>query len=157
MQVTIRPLTDRDVDAMLAWRYPPPYERYDIDADPSDVELMRAAAVGGEGWFVADDAETGELVGFFEFVVEGDRIEVGLGLRPDLTGRGLGAGYVRQGLAFARERWSPATFTLDVYEWNERAIRAYERAGFVRGEVYTRRFPGGREREFLRMSRPAIG
>ncbi len=152
MRISVRPLAAADVDAMLAWRYDPPYDRYDIDADPSDVELMRAAVASGEGWYAADDVETGELVGFFEFVVAGDEIDVGLGLRPDLTGRGLGAGFLRQGLAFARDRWSPMTFALDVYEWNERAIRAYEGAGFARGEVYLRRFPDGNEKEFLRMT-----
>ena len=151
MRVSIRPLVPADVDAMRTWRYDPPYERYDVDADPSDVDLMLA----GEGWFAADDAETSELVGFFEFIATGDEIEVGLGLRPDLTGRGLGAEYLAQGLDFAREHWAPATFWLDVYEWNLRAIRAYERAGFVRGDVYLRRFDDGNEKEFLRMTRPA--
>ncbi len=155
MRVSIRPLTVDDVEAMRTWRYDPPYERYDLDADPSDVDLMLAAAATGEGWFVANDTDTHELVGFFEFVPLDDELEVGLGLRPDLTGRGLGAAYLEQGLAFARERWAPARFVLDVFEWNERAIRAYERAGFVRGEVYLRRFPDGIEKEFLRMSRPA--
>ncbi|MGZ5350882.1 MAG: GNAT family N-acetyltransferase [Actinomycetota bacterium] len=116
---------------------------------------MLAVAASGEGWYAAEDAEAGELVGFFEFVLGGGVIEAGLGLRPDLTGRGLGAGFLEQGLAFARERWAPATFALDVYEWNERAIRTYEHAGFVRGEVYVRRFADGIEKEFLRMTRPA--
>ena len=155
MRVSIRSLTAPDVEAMRAWRYDPPYERYDLDADPSDVDLMLAATASGGGWFAADDADSGELVGFFEFIATGDEIEVGLGLRPDLTGRGLGAEYLAQGLDFARERWAPATFWLDVYEWNVRAIRAYERAGFVRGDVYLRRFDDGNEKEFLRMTRPA--
>ena len=136
---------------MRTWRYDPPYERYDLDADPSDVQRM----LSGEGWFAAEDAETGDLVGFFEFIATGDQIEVGLGLRPDLTGRGLGAGFLEQGLDFARERWTPATFWLDVYEWNVRAILAYERAGFVRGEVYRDRSEDGSEKEFLKMSRQA--
>jgi ribosomal-protein-alanine N-acetyltransferase len=155
MQVSIRPITVDDVHEMRTWRYPPPYERYDLDADPSEVDLMLAAAASGEGWYAATHAETGELVGFFEFVILGDEVEVGLGLRPGLTGRRLGAGYLEAGLAFARERWSPARFALDVSPWNERAIRAYERAGFVRGEVYVRRFEQGDEKEFLRMARPA--
>jgi len=58
-------------------------------------------------------------------------------------------------LDFARAQWSPSGFTLDVFEWNARAIRAYERAGFVRGDVHLRRFPDGNEKEFLRMTRPA--
>lgn len=155
MEVSIRPLTTDDVRAMETWRYPPPYDPYDVAADPGDVGIMLAAADAGEGWFAADDAETGELVGFFEFVILGDEVEIGLGLRPDLTGVGLGPAYVEAGLAFARDRWAPVRFALDVYPWNERAIRAYERAGFVRGTRYLRRFDDGREREFLRMSRPA--
>ncbi|MEO8477144.1 MAG: GNAT family N-acetyltransferase, partial [Actinomycetota bacterium] len=115
MRISLRPLAAADVDAMLAWRYDPPYDMYDHDADPSDVELMRAAVVSGEGWYAADDIETGELVGFFEFVGAADEIDVGLGLRPDLTGRGLGAGFLRQGLSFARDRWSPVSFALDVF------------------------------------------
>jgi [ribosomal protein S18]-alanine N-acetyltransferase len=140
---------------MESWRYPPPYDPYDLAADPGDIEIMMAAAGSGQGWFATDDAQTGELVGFFEFVMLDDEAEIGLGLRPDLTGRGLGPAYIESGLAFARERWAPARFALDVYPWNERAIRAYEQAGFVRGDVYVRRFDDGREREFLRMSRPA--
>jgi ribosomal-protein-alanine N-acetyltransferase len=82
-------------------------------------------------------------------------VEIGLGLRPDLTGRGLGPAYIESGLAFARDRWAPARFALDVYPWNERAIRAYERVSFTRGDRYVRRFDDGDEREFLRMTRLA--
>lgn len=106
-------------------------------------------------WFAADDSDTGELVGFAELRGLHDMVEIGLGLRPDLTGRGLGPSFIEALMAFARERWHPARFGLDVLPWNERAIRAYEEAGFLRGEVYVRRFPGGAEVEFLRMERPA--
>ena len=118
---------------------------------------MRDPARWGELEFAVDDAESGELVGFLE--LDGDRgpgacVEIGLGLRPDLTGRGLGPAFVGAAMAFARERWHPTTFALDVFPWNERAIRAYERAGFERGEVYVRTFPDGNEVTFLRMARP---
>jgi RimJ/RimL family protein N-acetyltransferase len=42
-----------------------------------------------------------------------------------------------------------------VLPWNERAIRAYEHVGFVRGDRYVRRFEDGAAREFVRMERPA--
>jgi ribosomal-protein-alanine N-acetyltransferase len=155
MEVWIRPLTTADVRAIETWRYPSPYDRYDLAADPGDVDIMLAAAGSGEGWFAADDAETGELVGFFEFVVLAGEVEIGLGLRPDLTGLGLGPAYIESGLAFARDRWAPVRFALDVYPWNERAIRAYEHGGFTRGDRYVRSFDDGNEREFLRMTRLA--
>lgn len=63
-------------------------------------------------------------------------MDVGLGMRPDLTGRGLGVGYLLAGLQLARERLSPERFTLSVTTFNERAIQAYERAGFRRGREY---------------------
>jgi ribosomal-protein-alanine N-acetyltransferase len=148
-------MTPEDVDAMRSWHYPDPYGNYDLDADPDDTALMLSEIAAGGRWYAAVDAGRGELVGFFEFVVEEGDVEIGLGLRPDLIGSGRGASFVEAGLSFAQDAWSPRTFSLDVFPWNERAITVYERGGFVRGEVYTRRFEGGAERVFLRMSRPA--
>jgi ribosomal-protein-alanine N-acetyltransferase len=155
MNFSIRPMGPDDVQTMRTWRYPEPYQTYNLDADPGGVELMLTEIASDEREFAVVDPETEELVAFFEFVVAENEVEIGLGLRPDLTGRGHGGSLVEAALAFARERWSPDTFGLDVFPWNERAIKVYERAGFTRGEVYTRRFDEGVERRFLRMTRPA--
>ncbi len=153
---TIRPMTPDDVEAMRAWHYPAPYEVYD-ESDSGDIELMLADIGSNDRWFAAVNPRSDDLVGFFEFKpADGEReLEIGLGLRPDLTGIGLGAAFVEAGLVFARARWAPETFVLDVLPWNERAIKTYERAGFVRGDEHLRRFEGGVERRFLRMSRRA--
>ena len=152
---TLRPMTSGDVEAMRDWHYPAPYEVYDDDAD--DIEQLLTEIGSKDRWFAVVDLQSDDLVGFFEFKPADDaqELEIGLGLRPDLTGIGLGAAFVEAGLVFARTRLSPVTFVLDVFPWNERAIKAYERAGFVRGEVHTRSFEGGAQRRFLRMSRPA--
>jgi [ribosomal protein S18]-alanine N-acetyltransferase len=157
VQFSIRPFTDADADAVASWRYPPPYDAYDASEDPSFEAELRDPVRWGEFEFAVDDAASGELVGFLELTAIGDQgcVEIGLGLRPDLTGRGLGPAYIGAAMVFARERWHPSTFALDVFPWNERAIRAYERAGFERGEVYVRTFPDGNEVTFLRMSRPS--
>ena len=157
MNLSLRPMTSGDVEAMRVWHYPAPYEVYDGDSDPGDVAQMLAEIASLDRWFAVVDPQSDDLVGFLEFK-PGDgaqELEIGLGLRPDLTGIGLGASLVEAALAFARDRWAPDTFILDVLPWNERAIKAYERAGFVRGEEHLRQFEGGVERRFLRMSRPA--
>lgn len=154
MNFALRPMTAADVDDMRGWRYPEPYATYDSGSDPAEDDLM-LAELAEERWFAVVDPGSGALLGFFEFVVLDDEVEIGLGLRPDLTGHGHGVSLVETGLAFARHRWSPQTFSLDVFPWNERAIIVYERAGFERGTVYIRHFDGGVEREFLRMSRAA--
>ena len=77
-------------------------------------------------------------------------MDVGLGLRPDLTGKGLGAEFVVSGLAFARGRFSPHHFTLSVATFSGRAIGVYEQVGFRRGRTYTHETNGG-EHEFPSM------
>lgn len=157
MRFSVRALTEHDADAIAGWRYPAPYDVYDASEDPSFEQGMRDPKRWGELEFAVDDAETGELAGFLELTASADHesVEIGLGLRPDLAGRGLGPSYIEAAMAFARERWRPSTFVLDVFPWNERAISAYERAGFERGDIYVRRFPDGNEVTFLRMARPA--
>lgn len=155
MRFLIRDMSQDDALAVAAWRYEAPYDVYDFGENPQDLaELMDPTRREGV-WFAVDDADGGTLVGFGEFKVGDDQVEIGLGLRPDLTGGGLGPLFTEALMDFARERWHPARFWLDVLPWNERAMRAYERVGFVRGEVYTRRFDDGAESEFRRMEREA--
>jgi RimJ/RimL family protein N-acetyltransferase len=155
MRFVVRPFTEPDARAVVAWRYPPPYDVYDESEETEDGRTILDPARWPDTYFAVEDPDAGELVGFLELTPGVDEVEIGLGMRPDLIGMGLGPAFVTAALEFARERWAPATFALDVFPWNERAIRAYEKAGFVRGEVYLRRFPNGTERTFLRMSRPA--
>src|SRR5688572_17673230 len=122
-------------EAIATWRYEPPYSFYDADADADDLALLLDADTR-RGRYFAAFGENAALVGFFEFKTDGDEVVIGLGLRPDLTGRGLGLAFVEAGLDFARERFEPTGFRLSVAAFNERAIRVYERAGFVRGRTY---------------------
>ncbi len=142
-----------DADAIAAWQYEPPYSFYDWTADADDLALLLDAETR-DGRFFAFADETDALVGFFEFRLDGTDVVVGLGLRPDLTGRGLGRQFVDAGLAFARERFAPAGFRLSVATFNKRAIRVYERCGFQPGRTYDHATNGG-VHPFLEMSRPA--
>lgn len=148
-----RQMDDADTRGISGWRYEPPYDFYSGDADPKDLaELLDPERRRGVYFSVLEGEE--RIVGFFQVEREGDTVDVGLGLRPDLTGRGFGMEYVRAGLAFARERFSPEAFTLSVATFNRRAIGVYESVGFRRGEVYVHETNGG-EYEFVPMRREA--
>jgi ribosomal-protein-alanine N-acetyltransferase len=148
-----RPMTDEEAREISGWRYEPPYDFYNWTSDPDDLEELLDPERRKDSYFSVFDEE-GALVGFFGIGAKDGTVDVGLGLRPDLTGAGLGLDFLFAGLEFARELHSPARFTLAVATFNERAIRVYERAGFRRGRVYMHHTNGG-EFQFLAMAREA--
>ena len=143
----IEPLTEEHAGEIAEWRYEFPYEWYDTATDPARVELFANPARRDGLRAVVDDE--GSLIGFFNFVREGDEVRIGLGIRPDLTGQGLGSQFIGAGLRYATKEWSPKRFRLWVAWWNERALRAYRRAGFreIESTETTSRF--------IEMERPA--
>jgi ribosomal-protein-alanine N-acetyltransferase len=144
--VNIVPLTEKHATAIAEWRYEFPYEWYDTASDPRRIELF-ANPRRREGLRAVVD-DDGELVGFFNFVRERDEVRIGLGMRPDLTGHGLAQPFITAGLAYARAQWEPLRFRLWVARWNERALRAYRRAGFREVKIDERS-------RFVEMERPA--
>jgi RimJ/RimL family protein N-acetyltransferase len=130
VNISVEPATAADIATFDAYRYEPPYDFYNGEDDPVQ---------NPERFFAARDDEGG-LVGFYYFDLKADAVEYGLGLRPDLTGRGLGLAFFRRGLDFARERFDATRIVLNVAAFNQRAIRVYERAGFRRTGEHIRTF-----------------
>lgn len=146
-------MTQADAEAVARWHYPEPFSFYDWPADEDDLAELLDPDRRGEAYYVVED-EGGELVGHFSFRPEGRTLVIGLGLRPDLTGLGLGGGFLAAGLDYGRERFEPEGFSLAVATFNERAIKVYERSGFVRARVYMHR-TNGADWEFVEMRRSA--
>lgn len=142
MELTIEPATEETHRELANWRYPPPYDFYDGDVDP---------VLNPERYFGARE-ERGELVGFYYFEPKPPDLDYGLGLRPDLVGLGLGLDFFRAGLEFGRARYQPRRVCLHVAEFNGRARRVYERAGFRVVSRHMRRFERFGEVPFLTMA-----
>lgn len=143
-QYLLRTLNETDAKQICAWRYAPPYDFYNIDAS-SVRELLDPAH-----HCIAVDGAAGGLAGFFTFgasarvrgatragLYQNPALDIGLGLRPDLTGQGHGLTFLNTGLLHAREHFQPERVRLVVAAFNSRAIRVYERAGFERGASFT--------------------
>jgi ribosomal-protein-alanine N-acetyltransferase len=145
-------MTQADAEALATWHYPEPYSFYDWTADPDDLaELLDPRARGDD--YVSVEDEAGNLIGYFHYKgPDGPRLEIGLGLHPDWTGRGLGTSFLEAGLDYGRRRYAPDEFTLSVASFNRRAITVYERVGFAPVRVFTHQTNGG-EWEFVEMRR----
>lgn len=156
MTYDFRPLGWGEALRVARWRYPPPYELYDLARGPllASVALHRVLAPLGRLGFFSAHAPAQSLVGLFSFRVSARTVELGLALRPDLTGQRLGLEFVQAGMDFARDTYAPRRFRLDVAIFNRRAIQVYTRAGFVPGRRFTRYTRLGLQ-EFMEMTRPA--
>ena len=144
----IRPMTEPDATAIAAWTYPDEYAFYDWEQDLEDLEELLDAARWGTEYFAVD--RDGALAGFLQVRPAGDATKFGLGLRPDLTGRGLGASFLEAVLRFMTDELGAERFMLEVAAFNERAIAVYERAGFAEVDRYPHETNGG-VHEFVRM------
>jgi len=133
----VRPATDDDADLIVAWHADPDVSRYwDGETFTRDEVLERLRRTDVDSYVV--EAE-GEPVGFIEAWREDDeslRGGLDMFLVPPARGRGLGPDAARS-LAEVLVASGWTRVTADPYTWNESAIRAWRRAGFV--DVETRR------------------
>lgn len=157
MAFYFRPLGWGEALAVGRWRYPAPYEIYDLSGRSLliNVALHHVLAPLGRMGFYGVHTEADRLLGVFSFRRQQRMLELGLGLRPDLTGQRLGLAFVQAGMAFGLAHYRAEYFRLDVALFNLRAIQVYQRAGFRPGRHFTRYTRQGLH-EFMEMTRPVI-
>jgi len=119
-------------DIVSNWHYDDVYSFYDMAADEDDLKIF----MDTKNWHNIIRAvlnENDELAGWASFYTENDEFWLSLGLRPDLTGQGLGAEFVSECVRYATSHYRliKDTIKLAVALFNQRAVKVYQRAGFV--------------------------
>ncbi|SEN48904.1 ribosomal-protein-alanine N-acetyltransferase [Paenisporosarcina quisquiliarum] len=131
------------------WHYDAEYSFYDMVADKEDlVEFLDPQKRGESNFIVTKD---NDIIGFFSFTkVAINTIDIGLGLRPNLVGKGNGMRFLKAGIDFAESKYKPQKITLSVATFNHRAIKVYRRIGFEEVDTYMQD-TNGDSFEFLKM------
>jgi RimJ/RimL family protein N-acetyltransferase len=140
--------------AIVNWRYEAPYDIYDMvsaQAGEEEIEETVESLLDPRYHYYALFDQGESLVAYCCFGEDGrvpggdyhlDALDVGMGLRPDLTGQGHGLVYIRAVLDYARQTFTPATFRVTVAQFNRRALRVWEKAGFRPVQTFQRRGDG---------------
>ena len=129
--LSYRAATGDDVALLVRWHADPEVSRYwDDETFTEDEMRARIQRAGVDTWIVEDG---GEPVGLLQSWWEPDppkRGGIDGFLVPSARGRGVMPAVARRLAAdLLAQGW--AEVTVDPYAWNERAIRGWEKAGFV--------------------------
>lgn len=138
MALRIVPITADFVREILSWRYEPPYDFYNFVIAPQDIDKEIAYFLAPENRFRQVMRDGVPIAGFslgLDGQVPGgdysaEALDIGLGVRPDLTGQGLGGEIVRAVIDFAIRLDAPPALRVTIAAFNQRALRVWQKAGF---------------------------
>lgn len=143
LKAVFRPLTQAHaLEIADEWKYEGIYSFYDMTADPEDYEGFVDADLRNKNDHY-EVLENESLIGFFCVIREGASIEIGLGMRPDLCGKGKGRWFLEQILAFIERNYEFDKLIMNVARFNQRAIKVYHSCGFQDAELIKRSSNGG--------------
>lgn len=152
MKLDLRPFTIDDIWIFTKWRYEPPYEIYHFPhpPKPEEIEEWLDPQIAGHGMW----NNAGEMVAFCTFGLDGQvsggdysaaALDIGMGVRPDHTGRGLGRSVAQSVIDFAQRTFDPPMLRVTIATFNQRAMRVWLGHGFEPKETFTSNY---NQREF---------
>ncbi len=130
MQFHFSLMSQSDAEKIADWHYEGIYSFYDMENDPEDLQELLSPEKRGENyWSVFSN---GVLIGFVALFRDDLSMEIGLGLRPDLTGKGLGSTFLDEIEQFILDYFPTVSkLRLSVASFNIRAQKVYQCAGFL--------------------------
>ena len=129
-RVTLRPLTDEDVERLVEIVAAPGVREWWGTPDPTERERE---GLRNDGAAFAVEVD-GELAGWLAFNEESEpdyrHAALDIALAPPFQDRGLGPEALRTVIRWLADERGHHRFTIDPARQNERAIRAYAKVGF---------------------------
>ena len=153
----IQPMSAEHARTMLAWRYEAPYDQYDIVAQDLEEEIAYLCDPDHHYYAILDDKQG--LIGHCVFHEEGrvpggdyseEALDVGIGMRPDWTGKGAGTEISGQVFQFGSARYGIGHLRVTIAAWNDRAQKVCINHGFAEVQRFMK---SGTDREFLILTR----
>lgn len=149
MSISLKPVTDDHIRQYVYWRYEPPYNIYnenpfqeeEVVAYYQDPQIQAHSLIDSDG----------RLIGICSFGPDGrvpggmyttDALDIGLAIHPELTGQGQGQTFIQAVLDYAWHQYNPPACRVTIAEFNKRAQKVWQNAGFTFVKQFGRN-PGG--------------
>ena len=141
-EITYLPTEETSAREFLTWKYNPPYEIYNYKPENFDKDLAyHLDPVNNIHSMYRGD----ELIGYCSFgrdaQVPGgdyseDALDIGMMIKPELTGQGLGTGFVANIIQHVIKTYKPVKLRVTILENNKRAMRVWEKNGFQKTQSF---------------------
>lgn len=144
-KIEYRPADETSAREFLSWRYEPPYDIYNYP--PEQMETFLQYSIDPENNVYAMFAPDGELIGSCSYgrdaqVPGGDyseeALDIGLMVKPELTGQGLGAAFAKEVIRNGVSKYAPKKLRVTIAAFNHRAMRVWEKNGFRQTQTFKR-------------------
>lgn len=123
--------TEELAKEITTWRYEGEYEIYNLPSwDEIINKQISLCKKEKRKNFIGYLNEENNLIGFVNLVDEGDSVFLGIGVKPEYRGVGIGKQIIKMALDECSKRYENKAIILEVRSWNKRSIKCYESQGF---------------------------
>ena len=142
-------MNEENARIILSWRYDESLDFYNPNL--SEIEETGQDFLNPENAYYSIFSTCHELVAYCCFGADArvkggnydtEALDVGFGMRPNLTRRGITFRIIKAVYDFAKSHFSTTLFRVTVAEFNQQAIRLYEKAGFKQIQKFQRERDG---------------
>lgn len=142
-------MTQRQAEEIaFNWHYEGEYSFYNMEADQDDLEEFLNPEARGDSTFAVTKGQ--DLFAFLSVSQKGKTVDIGLGMKPNITGKGNGLAFLKAAIDFIKREYEPWKITLSVATFNQRAIKVYKKFGFKEVDKFMQQ-TNGSTFEFIKM------
>ena len=138
MNYTKQKMTLENARLISKWQYNSPYNIYSFNGSDEDIDEL----INNDYYSIHLD---NQLIGYYcigkaaqiptdisnSIYKDESYIDFGLGMRPDLTGKGNGKDFTGRILQWVKAAYSNKKIRLTVASFNKRAVKVYKSLGFI--------------------------
>lgn len=149
MKINYHLADEKSAREFVQWQYEPPYDIYNCPPEGVDDAVQYNIDPANNVYAMFDQNEG--LVGYCSYgrdaqVPGGDyseeALDIGLMIKPELTGRGLGAKFSEEVIQNGIDKYAPKKLRVTIAAFNKRAIRTWEKNVFQQTQKFKREGDG---------------
>ena len=142
-------MSEESARKIFSWRYDESLNFYNPDL--SEIEETVEEFLNPENVYYSIFNNFNELIAYCCFGADArvkggnydiEALDIGFGMRPNLTRRGITFRIINAVYDFAKSHFESTLFRVTVAEFNQQALRLYEKAGFKEVQKFQREQDG---------------